>query len=42
MEITALHHIALTVTDMERSRKFYREILSLEEIPRPAFTFPVA
>jgi glyoxylase I family protein len=41
MEVTALHHIALTVTDMERSRKFYREILSLEEIPQPAFTFPV-
>jgi glyoxylase I family protein len=42
METTALHHIALTVTDMERSRKFYREILSLGEIPRPPFTFPVA
>ena len=38
----ALHHIALTVTDIERSRKFYREILSFEEIPRPAFTFPGA
>ncbi|HXP85519.1 MAG TPA: VOC family protein [Bryobacteraceae bacterium] len=42
MEITVLHHIALTVTDIERSRKFYREVLSLEEIPRPTFTFPVA
>jgi glyoxylase I family protein len=42
MEITTFHHIALTVTDIERSRTFYREILSLEEIPRPAFTFPVA
>jgi glyoxylase I family protein len=42
MEITALHHIALTVTDVERSSTFYREILSLKEIPRPAFTFPGA
>jgi glyoxylase I family protein len=42
MEITAIHHIALTVTDIERSRKFYREILSIEEIPRPPFNFPGA
>lgn len=42
MEITALHHIALTVTDIERSRKFYREILSIQEIPRPPFDFPGA
>ena len=42
MEITALHHIALPVTDLERSRKFYREILSLEEILRPPFDFPGA
>jgi glyoxylase I family protein len=42
MEITAIHHVALTVTDLERSRKFYREILSMEEIARPAFNFPGA
>ena len=42
MEITAIHHIAITVTDIERSRKFYREILSIEEIPRPPFDFPGA
>jgi glyoxylase I family protein len=42
MEITAIHHVALAVTDLERSRKFYREILSIEEIPRPPFNFPGA
>jgi glyoxylase I family protein len=42
MEISAIHHIALTVTDIERSRKFYREILLIEEIARPPFTFPGA
>ena len=42
MEITAIHHIALTVTDIERSRKFYREVLAIQEIPRPPFTFPGA
>jgi glyoxylase I family protein len=40
MEIIAIHHIALTVTDIERSRKFYREVLSIKEIPRPPFNFP--
>lgn len=42
MEVAAIHHIALTVTDIERSRKFYNEILSIKEIPRPPFDFPGA
>jgi glyoxylase I family protein len=42
MEITAIHHVALTVTDIDRSRTFYREILLLPEIPRPPFNFPGA
>ena len=42
MEITAIHHIALTVTDIERSRKFYRETLAIKEIARPPFPFPGA
>jgi catechol 2,3-dioxygenase-like lactoylglutathione lyase family enzyme len=42
MEIEFNHHIALTVTDLERSRLFYREILGLAEIPRPPFNFPGA
>jgi len=42
MRITSLHHLALTVTDLERSRRFYLEILGLREIPRPPFSFPGA
>ncbi len=42
MEIALLHHVTLTVTDIERSRRFYREILGLKEIARPPFTFPGA
>lgn len=42
MEIATLHHVAITVTDLERSKNFYREVLSLEEIPRPPFNFPGA
>lgn len=42
MEIQALHHVTLTATDVERSRRFYREILGLREIERPPFPFPGA
>jgi catechol 2,3-dioxygenase-like lactoylglutathione lyase family enzyme len=42
MKIAAIHHVALGVTDLERSRRFYRDILGLEEIARPPFDFPGA
>jgi glyoxylase I family protein len=42
IEIEALHHVALTASDLERSRRFYREVLGLEEIARPPFPFPGA
>ena len=42
MQIQSLHHVSLTVSDLERSRQFYREILSLQEIERPPFPFPGA
>jgi len=34
--------VALPVSDLERSRRFYLEVLGLEEIPRPPFDFPGA
>jgi glyoxylase I family protein len=42
MKVASLHHVALPCTDLERSRRFYREILGLQEIPRPNFPFPGA
>jgi catechol 2,3-dioxygenase-like lactoylglutathione lyase family enzyme len=42
VDITSLHHVSLAVTDLERSRAFYREVLGLEEIERPPFDFPGA
>ena len=34
-----LHHISLAVTNLERSRAFYRDVLGLTEIERPTFDF---
>jgi len=39
MLILDLHHVSLAVTDLERSRAFYRDVLGLREIERPAFGF---
>lgn len=37
-----LNHVALHVADVPASERFYRDVLQLEAIPRPAFTFPGA
>jgi catechol 2,3-dioxygenase-like lactoylglutathione lyase family enzyme len=42
MKFTQLDHVALHVADVERSVRFYRDVLRLEPIPRPAFDFPGA
>ncbi|HEY9012848.1 MAG TPA: VOC family protein [Devosia sp.] len=35
-----LHHVAIIVTDLERSAAFYRELFGLEPIARPPFPIP--
>ena len=42
MKIFELNHVAIHVADVERSCRFYREVLKLEPMTRPAFTFPGA
>ena len=37
--ITTLHHVAVCVTDIVRSKRFYRDVLGLKEVERPAFPF---
>jgi catechol 2,3-dioxygenase-like lactoylglutathione lyase family enzyme len=42
MDIVELNHVALHVADVARSSEFYRRVLRLAAIPRPAFDFPGA
>ena len=39
IEISGLHHVSLAVSNLERSKAFYRDVLALKEIERPAFEF---
>ena len=42
MSVRALNHIGLHVLEVDRSRRFYAEVLGLSELPRPEFDFPGA
>jgi catechol 2,3-dioxygenase-like lactoylglutathione lyase family enzyme len=42
MKTLQLNHVALHVADVDKSVAFYRDVLALEPIPRPAFNFPGA
>jgi lactoylglutathione lyase len=39
MKICQLNHVAIYVTDVGRSIRFYRDVLRLEPLARPAFSF---
>jgi catechol 2,3-dioxygenase-like lactoylglutathione lyase family enzyme len=40
VETPFLHHILIAVDDVERSRRFYRDVLEFQEVDRPTFPFP--
>ena len=42
IEPIRLHHVSFAVKDLARSREFFRNVVGLGEIPRPAFPFPGA
>jgi glyoxylase I family protein len=42
VKIETIHHVSLPVTDLNRAKEFYTQILGLREIERPAFDFPGA
>ena len=37
MNIRQLHHVSLVTKDVDRSARFYRELLGFTQIPRPPF-----
>lgn len=39
IEVQALHHVAVIVSDIEAAKDFYGRILGLKEIQRPPFSF---
>lgn len=41
-KILSLNHVALHVADTARSAAFYEQVLRLERLPRPGFSFPGA
>lgn len=41
LSIKAFNHVALQVSDIERSAEFYAKALDLEKIAIPAFDYPV-
>lgn len=42
MIATRVHHISFAVSDLERSRRFYEDMLGLERIDRPDLGLPGA
>src|SRR4030095_6283799 len=39
LDILTIHHVSLPVSDVVRAKRFYGDVLGLQEIPRPAFPF---
>src|SRR5437762_14239797 len=42
LEVTQIDHVSVLITNVERSRRFYRDVLGLKEIAKPrTFDFVV-
>src|SRR5260370_3353541 len=39
LHVKSIDHVTLVVNDLERSRRFYVDVLGMREVPRPAFSF---
>lgn len=42
IQVKQIDHVTLVVADLEATRRFYVGILGMQEVPRPAFSFPGA
>ena len=39
IQVEAIDHVTLVVKDLDESRKFYLDLLGMQEVPRPNFDF---
>jgi catechol 2,3-dioxygenase-like lactoylglutathione lyase family enzyme/uncharacterized protein YunC (DUF1805 family) len=39
LKVKSIDHVTLVVKDLERSGRFYKGVLGMREVPRPAFSF---
>lgn len=42
LHIENIHHVSLSITDLQKSKHFYGQILGFQELDRPNFDFPGA
>jgi catechol 2,3-dioxygenase-like lactoylglutathione lyase family enzyme len=40
MKLDGVHHVSVNVDDVEKTGRFYLDVLGLEQLPRPDFGFP--
>ena len=39
IDLVRLHHVSFAIRDLNASKRFFGEVIGLEEIPRPGFNF---
>jgi catechol 2,3-dioxygenase-like lactoylglutathione lyase family enzyme len=42
IKVESIHHVSLSVTDLQKAKHFYGTMLGLQELERPNFDFPGA
>jgi len=40
VRVTTINHVAINVSDVEKSREFYEKVIGLKKIPRPKINIP--
>jgi catechol 2,3-dioxygenase-like lactoylglutathione lyase family enzyme len=40
VKVTTINHVAITVSDVDKSREFYEKVIGLKKIPRPKINIP--
>lgn len=40
VKVTTINHVAINVSDVDKSREFYEKVIGLKKIPRPKINIP--